>query len=168
MRQYNIFFTGSVGAGKTTAINSISHIPPIANPRKSSTAAMGYGVMDIAGGDKLHLYRTPGQERFDYMPDILTIGGIGLILLIDNTRLDPFQDMKFFLKSFEKFIAATSVAIGITRMDQSKKPTIDDYNIELHGLYPKPPVFAVDPRIKNDVSLLVQALLYSIDPSLDE
>ena len=169
MSQYNIFFTGPVGAGKTTAINSISDIPPITNPRKSSKAdAMDYGVMNLAGGEKLHLYRTPGQERSDFMPDILTIGGIGLILLIDNTRLDPFQDMKFFLNTFEKFIANTSIAIGITRMDQSKKPTIDDYNIQLNGLHPKPPVFAVDPRVKNDVSLLVQALLYSIDPSLDE
>lgn len=178
MSQYKIIFTGPVGAGKTTAINSISDVPPIMTDavasdmtklRKSSTTvAMDYGIMNLAGGEKLHLYGTPGQERFDFMWEILTTGGIGLILLLDNTRADPFQDMKFFLDTFDKFITNTSVAIGVTQMDLSKKPAIEDYHIQLRALNLNPPVFAVDARVKNDVSLLVQALLYSLDPGLEE
>lgn len=176
MSQYKIIFTGPVGAGKTTAINAISDVPPIKtdaaasdmtkNRKASTTVAMDYGVMNLTGGEKIHLYGTPGQERFDFMWDILTVGGIGLILLIDNTRADPFQDMKFFLDAFGKFINDTSVAIGVTQMDLSSKPTIDDYHIQLQSFGLKPPVFAVDAREKNDVSLLVQALLYSLDPGL--
>jgi signal recognition particle receptor subunit beta len=176
MSQYKIIFTGPVGAGKTTAINAISDVPPIKtdaaasdmtkNRKASTTVAMDYGVMNLTGGEKIHLYGTPGQERFDFMWDILTVGGIGLILLIDNTRADPFQDMKFFLDAFGKFINDTSVAIGVTQMDLSCKPTIDDYHIQLQSFGLKPPVFAVDAREKNDVSLLVQALLYSLDPGL--
>jgi len=178
MSQYKIIFTGPVGAGKTTAIHSISDVPPIktdaaasdmARSRKASTTvAMDYGIMNLAGGEKLHLYGTPGQERFDFMWDILTTGGIGLILLLDNTRADPFQDMKFFLNTFDKFIADTSIAIGVTQMDLSKKPTIDDYHNQLQAMALKPPVFAVDARVKSDVSLLIQALLYSLDPGLEE
>jgi uncharacterized protein len=91
-----------------------------------------------------------------------------LILLLDNTRADPFQDMKFFLDSFAKFITDTGVAIGVTQMDLNNKPTIEEYHIQLQGLDLKVPVFAVDARVKNDVSLLVQALLYSLDPGLEE
>ena len=108
MSQYKIIFTGPVGAGKTTAINSISDLPPIktdasasdmAKYRKASTTvALDYGVMNLPGGEKLHLYGTPGQERFDFMWDILVTGGIGLVLLLDNTRADPFQDMRFFFR----------------------------------------------------------------------
>lgn len=176
--QYKIIFTGPVGAGKTTAINSISDVPPVKtdaaasdmtkNRKSSTTVAMDYGVMNLAGGEKIHLYGTPGQERFDFMWDILTTGGIGLILLLDNTRADPFQDMKFFLDAFGKFIRDTSVAIGVTQMDLSSKPTIDDYHAQLQTYGLKPPVFEVDAREKNDVSLLVQALLYSLDPGLAE
>lgn len=177
MSQYKIIFTGPVGAGKTTAIESISDIPPIKtdatasdmtkNKKSSTTVAMDYGIMNLAGGEKIHIYGTPGQERFDFMWDILTTGGIGLILLLDNTRADPFQDMKFFLDSFQKFIAETNVAIGVTQMDLSNKPTINDYHIQLQGMGIKPPVFSVDARIKNDVSLLVQSLLYSLDPGIE-
>ncbi|MGR8930597.1 MAG: GTP-binding protein [Gammaproteobacteria bacterium] len=176
MSQYKIIFTGPVGAGKTTAISSISDSPPIKtdaaasdmtkNRKASTTVAMDYGVMNLDGGEKVHLYGTPGQERFDFMWDILTTGGIGLILLLDNTRADPFQDMRFFLDAFDKFISSTAVAIGVTQMDLSNKPTIADYHKQLHTMNIKPPVFAVDAREYNDVSLLVQALLYSLDPGL--
>lgn len=178
MSQYKIIFTGPVGAGKTTAISSISDVPPVTTDasasdmtktRKSATTvAMDYGIMNLAGEEKIHLYGTPGQERFDFMWDILTVGGIGLILLLDNTRADPFQDMKFFMDSFKKFIDETNVSIGVTQMDISNKPTIEEYHIQLKGYDIKPPVFSVDARVKNDVSLLVQALLYSLDPGLEE
>lgn len=178
MSQYKIIFTGPVGAGKTTAIHSISDVPPIktdasasdmTKTRKSATTvAMDYGVMNLADGEKLHLYGTPGQERFDFMWNILTSGGIGLVLLLDNTRADPFQDMNFFLNAFSGFIAETNVAIGVTQMDLSTKPTIEDYCKRLKEIDMNPPVFAVDARVKNDVSLLVQSLLYSLDPGLEE
>lgn len=176
MSQYKIIFTGPVGAGKTTAIKSISDMPPIQTEasasdmtkirKPSTTVAMDYGIMNLADGGKIHLYGTPGQERFDFMWDILTTGGIGLVLLLDNTRADPFKDMKFFLEAFKKFIGKTGVAIGITQMDISSKPTIADYHKQLLASDFKPPIFAVDARTKDDVSLLVQALLYALDPGL--
>jgi signal recognition particle receptor subunit beta len=178
MSQYKIIFTGPVGAGKTTAINSISDLPPIKtdaaasdmtkSKKSATTVAMDYGVMNLPGGEKLHLYGTPGQERFDFMWDILVTGGIGLVLLLDNTRADPFVDMKFFLDAFDKFIGDTAVAIGVTQMDVSAKPTIGDYHAQLSGMGLKLPVFAVDARVRNDVSILIQSLLYSLDPGLEE
>ena len=178
MTQYKIIFTGPVGAGKTTAIHSISDVPPIKTDAAASdmtkarkagtTVAMDYGIMNLDDGEKIHLYGTPGQERFDFMWDILVTGGIGLVLLLDNTRADPFKDMRFFLDAFKKFISETNVAIGITQMDISNKPTIADYHAQLQVSDLKPPIFAVDARVKNDVSLLVQSLLYSLDPGLAE
>lgn len=178
MTQYKIIFTGPVGAGKTTAIQAISDTPPVKTDAAASdmtksrkpatTVAMDYGIMNLDDGEKIHLYGTPGQERFDFMWDILTVGGIGLILLLDNTRADPFQDMKFFLDSFGNFISDTSVAIGVTQMDLSSKPTIADYHIQLEGFGLNPAVFEVDARVKHDVSLLVQSLLFSLNPGLED
>ena len=100
MTNYKIIFTGPVGAGKTTAIASLSDIPPVSteekatdfsNPEKlNTTVALDYGKVTLEGGGCIHLYGTPGQKRFDFMWDILTTGGLGLILLLDNTRTDPY------------------------------------------------------------------------------
>jgi signal recognition particle receptor subunit beta len=178
MSNYKLIFTGPTGAGKTTAIAALSDIPVVnteakstyRNPRQEQketiTVGLDYGLIKLKNNDKIHLYGTPGQERFDFMWDIVTEGGLGLILLIDNARVAPMEDMHFFLKAFETFIKQTKVAIGVTRMDVSPKPQIIDYHKELRALGFTPPVFDVDARNKKDVSLLLQALLYSLDPNL--
>ncbi len=176
MSNHKIIFTGPVGAGKTTAIASISDIAPVRTDEAASdmtkerkpetTVALDYGLINLTGGERIHLYGTPGQERFDFMWDILTEGGIGLILLLNNARPDPFHDLQFFLKAFEPFIDKTTVAIGITRTDEAARPTVADYHMQLQDKASKFPIFEVDARRRADVSLLIEALLYSLDPGL--
>jgi signal recognition particle receptor subunit beta len=173
MSNHKIIFTGPVGAGKTTAIASISDLPPVRtdeyasdmtqNRKLHTTVAMDYGVMNLGGGERLHLYGTPGQERFDFMWDILTTGGIGLVLLLNNARPDPFTDMRFFLDAFNGFIEQTRMVIGVTRMDEVHHLAIEDYQVQLKQMSRRLPVFEVDARERRDVSLLVEALLYSLD-----
>ena len=62
-----------------------------------TTVAMDYGVIRLDEDTKVHLYGTPGQERFNFMWEILSKGSMGLILLLDNTRANPLKDLTFFL-----------------------------------------------------------------------
>jgi signal recognition particle receptor subunit beta len=174
MSQYKIIFTGPVGAGKTTAIASISDVEPFSTDKLSTdmtakrkaktTVAMDYGYMKLDSGETIHLYGTPGQERFNFMWDILTDGGIGLVLLVDNTRKDPFADLKFFLDAFSGFIDDTAVVIGVTQVDVCARPSITDYHQFFKDSPMNPAIFTVDARERQDVSTLVQALLYTLDP----
>jgi signal recognition particle receptor subunit beta len=176
MSVYKIIFTGPVGAGKTTAIASISDIEPFQteematddtkNMKANTTVAMDYGLMKLEDGERIHLYGTPGQERFDFMWDILTDGGIGLILLLNNANPAPIKDMELYLGAFENFVRDTGLAIGVTRMDESHKPNLDDYRKALEQYNLNCPVFEVDARNPEDVIMLTTSLLYSIDPGL--
>ncbi|KFI23995.1 GTP-binding protein [Nitrosococcus oceani] len=176
MANHKLIFTGPVGVGKTTAISMLSDIPTVSTDETASdmtrrkkprtTVAMDYGLMNVSETERVHLYGTPGQERFDFMWDILTEGGIGLILLLDNSRTNPLQDMHFFLGAFRGFINRTGVAIGVSRMDLHSQPKISDYYQQLQGFAKKPPILEVDARNRRDVSLLIQTLLYSLDPGL--
>ena len=139
-RHNKIIFSGTVGAGKSTAINALSDIPPVstealasddtAKLKKTTTVAMDYGVLNLPDGEKVMLYGTPGQERFSFMWDILSEGGIGLVLLINNANTDPLSDLKGYLGAFKDFIAGTAVTVGVTHMKpqamprNSKKPMI--------------------------------------------
>ncbi|MEY2334740.1 ATP/GTP-binding protein [Acidithiobacillus ferrianus] len=186
MREDNkIIFTGPVGAGKTTAISVLSDVPIISTDAQASdmtlnrkghtTVAMDYGVLKLDERTKIHLYGTPGQERFDFMWDILTTGGLGLILMLDNTRPNPKKDLHFFLHAFKDFIVEVPVVIGISKTDVKTRPQPEDYvnmlpevTTDLRMLNPIPPIFEVDGRRKDDVKNLVMALLYSIDPGLGD
>lgn len=177
MSNLKIVFSGPVGAGKTTAISTLSDGEAISTnetatdmtrKRKSqTTVAMDYGVMALDGTEKIHLYGTPGQERFDFMWDILTQGGLGLVLLLDNTRADPVKDMCFFISTFKDYISTTALAIGVTQTDTSPLPRLDVYNEKLRELKQTAAVFKVDAREHDDVSMLVQSLLFTIDPGLE-
>lgn len=178
MTNSKIIFTGPVGAGKTTAISSISDgngiftdevaSDVVKNIKAKTTVAMDYGTVRLEGGECIHLYGTPGQQRFDFMWEILTKGGIGLVLLLDNTRNSPFQDMKFFLDQFQDFIDRTQVIIGVTQMDRKSQPCIEHYHDYLNKSGLTIPVFEVDARSKQDVSMLIKGLLYSLDPCIAE
>jgi uncharacterized protein len=176
MNNYKIIFTGPVGAGKSTAIASISDTPPVTTEefatditkeiKTTTTVAMDYGVMNLDGGDRLHLYGTPGQQRFDFMWDILTEGSVGLVLLINNEVENPIQDLRFFLDAFSEFIDRTRLVVGVTYMDRTAKPAISDYCEALKQTKHKVPVLEIDARERRDVALLLEALLFTLDPSL--
>ncbi|MDD3518817.1 MAG: ATP/GTP-binding protein [Chromatiales bacterium] len=179
MKKYDnkIIFTGPVGAGKTTAIGAISDIPPITtdaaasdmtlNRKGYTTVALDYGVLNLDGKAKVHLYGTPGQERFDFMWDILSTGGIGLILLLDNSRPNPIKDMQFFLNAFKDMLRQAPVVIGVTKTDIKNTPTTESYARILEKVDMRPPIFEIDGRNRDDVKSLVMALLFSIDPGLE-
>ena len=77
MKENKIIFTGPVGVGKTTAISALSDEPPVQTDASASditlvrkgytTVAMDYGVIHLDEETKVHLYGTPGQERFNFM-----------------------------------------------------------------------------------------------------
>lgn len=174
--EHKIIFTGPVGAGKTTAISTISDIDVVQTEARASddvalrkantTVAMDYGTLNLDGGLKVHLYGTPGQERFSFMWDILTLGGLGLVLLIDNTREDPLEDLEFYLKSFTRFIDKSAVVIGVTRMDARPRPGLDSFRSKLQELGIKAPVFEVDARDRGDVKIMLLGLLAMLDPGV--
>ena len=151
---YKLVFAGPVGAGKTTAIQSLSDIEVVrteANAsddvktlKKTTTVAMDYGLMKLASGDQVRLYGTPGQKRFDFMWDILTENALGLVLMLRGNSPDPVADLRTYVTEFRDFIDRTSLVVGITHSDQGSWQTRQMVSRELvaMGLPPTAPGLA--------------------------
>lgn len=168
--EIKIVFTGCVGAGKTTAISAISEKNHLSTDVKSSeasvlsrktttTVAMDYGQLTLAGGEKLFLYGTPGQRRFEFMTGILTKGALGLVVLIDNTHPTPLDELDYYLNLNHHFLLRNPAVVGITHFDESKQPSIDDYYRALAERGDPWPVIDIDARNLADVKLLLDTLL---------
>ena len=169
MQYQNIIFAGPVGAGKTTAICAVSEIEPLLTDalatdetrdrKEKTTVAMDYGRITRGDGERVHLYGTPGQDRFDFMWEILLKGGTGLILLIDNARPDPLGDVRTYAEAFAGIIREQRLVFGITRTDLKTSPKIDDYREFLDMFSLRVPVLAIDARKACDVRNLIETLL---------
>ena len=171
--QYKLIITGPVGSGKTTAIESltdqtaVSTDVPVSDDitlqRKSTTTvAMDYGTLKIddVAESVVHVYGTPGQERFDFMWDILSEGADGLIILLDNNRNYPFRDLKFFSEQFADFIKSNGrLIIGITRLDIREPLLPEVYEDWMEQLGLEAEIINIDPRQKQDVLNLVHKVL---------
>jgi signal recognition particle receptor subunit beta len=97
MNRLKILVTGAYAAGKTQFIQSISEIDVVSTEegvsnseelelKNYTTVALDFGKITIDDETALYLFGTPGQERFDFMWDILSEGCIGYVVLVDSTR----------------------------------------------------------------------------------
>jgi signal recognition particle receptor subunit beta len=172
MNEYKILFTGTMGAGKTTAIASISEVAPIVTDVANSDLGLGkalttvgldFGQITLDTGDRLRLFGTPGQARFEFMWKILVKNAIGLIILTDNSRPDPTADLAVYLDGFAADLDEIPCVIGVGRMETHESPSIDDYAQALvrHGRVI--PIVQVDVRQRSDVMMLIEILLAQIE-----
>jgi uncharacterized protein len=172
MNEYKILITGTMGAGKTTAIGAISEIAPVVTDvlnndtsvnKARTTVGLDYGEITLENGDKLRLYGTPGQERFSFMWKILAQGALGLIILVDNSRPDPIADFTVYLTHFKSLIEEAACVVGVGRTETHANPDLGIYAdvLEKHGVVC--PVLPVDVRSRADVLLMVDLMLTQLE-----
>ncbi|ARU06072.1 GTP-binding protein [Comamonas serinivorans] len=175
MNEYKILFTGTMGAGKTTAIGAVSDTAPIVTDvhnsdssvqKERTTVGLDFGEFSLDNGDRVRLFGTPGQNRFDFLWKILAKNALGLIILIDNSRPDPLADLGMYLDGFADQLDTLPCAVGVGRLETHPTPTLDDYIDELSKRNRIFPVLDVDVRRKDDVVLLIDTLLAQIEANL--
>ena len=177
MRSFKIVVTGPFSAGKTTFIKSISEISIVSTERAISdstrrvkaetTVAMDFGRITISKDIVLYLFGTPGQERFDFMWQILSEGMLGYILMLDASRPETFQEGRRILEFFATLSDAPYV-IGATRMPEGDpSQTMERIRRELNidGDIQIIPCNALE---KEDVKKVLLGLLYDILKTLDK
>lgn len=172
MSEHKILFTGTTGAGKTTAIGAVSEIEPLSTEVRNTdsavtkamtTAGLDYGELTIGGGEKLRLYGTPGQKRFDFMWKILSRGALGLVILIDNTRPDPLADLDVYLRGFSELIAEAGCVVGVGRMQTHPEPGIEAFSARLEAGGALCPVLPLDVRNREEVVQLLELLMLQLE-----
>jgi small GTP-binding protein len=168
-----IVVTGPFAAGKTTLIRTISEITVLSTERgitdetrsrkAETTVAMDFGRITIDRDLVLYLFGTPGQERFDFMWEILGEGMLGYVLLIDSSRPETLGEAQNILDAFRR-MARVPFVVALNRPDQHDSLREDAVRAEL-DLPAHVPVVACDATDKDSVKNVLLALLYSV---LDE
>ena len=105
--------TGPFAAGKTTLVNTMSEIPVIGTEtvvtdntraiKSNTTVSMDFGKLTLVDEDlvvELSLFGTPGQQRFNFMWDVLAEGMDGYVVLADLARPESFEETTAIIDHF--------------------------------------------------------------------
>ena len=167
LQRYKIVFGGTVGAGKSAAIQALSDVSVIStealntdlsvSSKALTTVGIDYGEIKIDDELTIGLYGTPGQTRFDFMWDIVCQGTMGVVLMIDHSRSERLQDLEFYLEAFERY--SKNIVIGISHLDVKDDQMLKVYRDWLARRKSNYALFKVDARQKDDVLLMTEALL---------
>jgi len=175
MAEHVILFTGPMGAGKTTAIQSLSEIEVVATEavnsdritadKPTTTVAFDYGEITLDDDDKVRLYGAPGQRRFDFMWTILRERAVGMVLLVNNDAADPLASLTEFLGEFGDLHARGGIVVGVTRSDLAPVPTLDDYAACIAAARPEMmiPVFTLDAREPSQMRTALMSLILNVE-----
>lgn len=168
--------TGPYAAGKTTLIRTISEITVLSTERGTSesterarkaetTVAMDFGRITIDRELVLYLFGTPGQERFDFMWEILGEGMLGYVLLLDAARPESFAEGRGILDAF-RAMASVPFVVALNRAG-SLDPALEQQvrsALDVDGSVAIVPCDATD---RESVKNVVLALLFGVLDQLE-
>ncbi len=132
--EFKVVVAGAFAAGKTTLISAVADGKLVgteaptsgdeAEVKETTTVGMEYGTL-AALGDGVHVdlnvYGVPGQSRFSFMWDIVGVGMDGLVLLVDATRPETWEETAGVAAHFRRSSPSpTVVAVNRAREEPAR------------------------------------------------
>lgn len=88
-----IVLFGPMGIGKTTALRALCgeaavdcDVPNLdldSHTKGTTTVGADFGIVRMEGGEELHVYGSPGQDRFGFLRQWLLSFAVGALILVD-------------------------------------------------------------------------------------
>jgi len=176
MQALKIVITGAYAAGKTNFIRTISDIDivhteyEVTDPEErllkhQTTVALDFGKIAVSDEVTLYLFGTPGQERFDFMWEVLSEGCIGYVVLVDSCRPAHLLETEHLLARFATITDAPFVVAANKQDDPAALPlSYVRRRLRLPFEIPLLPCVATD---RESVKQVLLALLAHIEGSVD-
>ncbi|MGF1490230.1 MAG: ATP/GTP-binding protein [Prochloraceae cyanobacterium] len=171
-----IVVTGTVGAGKTTLIRTVSDIDTVNTDRQATdstksiksktTVGMDFGRFQPDSDLILHIYGTPGQSRFNFMWDLLISKADAYILLIPANRPEELNRVTQILEFIDRRVQIPMI-FGITHTDcpgalnEAKIASSIGYGVGNN----KPRFVVVDPHKLMSIKKLLNVLIKELKPT---
>jgi len=114
--QLKFIVIGPYHSGKTSFIRIATRGQSISINRSGTTISYDFGrsyFLDI----RVDIYGTPGEERFGFMREIVSIGADGVFLIIDSTDKSKDKDVYELWKLYNKILKEVPLLVLANKQD---------------------------------------------------
>ena len=160
MEYHKLVVFGEVGAGKTCLIHTLSEIQPFETEAESSvdigkqftTVGIDYGRISLDQETALGLYGVPGQERYQFLWEMVNSSLWGVVLLMRYLEPTAFTSDQFnhILDYFYSKGEKTPCVVAITHCESQPQPQVaalmDRVQAALVARQMTAPVLSIDAR----------------------
>ncbi|WP_035588934.1 GTP-binding protein [Hippea jasoniae] len=175
---FKIIVTGSFNSGKTEFIKQISEIEPITTDKPVSekelkeikaltTVAMDFGRLTVSEDIVIHLYATPGQERFDFVYPLLVKNALALIILADITDENSIKSIPVYYRKFYNLKRLPTV-VALTKVDLDNHVPEELIQETLSAVPSNVPIVRINATNKEEVKDTVLLALEQLEEEEDE
>jgi small GTP-binding protein len=128
MAHFKVVITGPFNAGKTSFIRTVNEIRGVntdvstevgRHVKPQTTVAMDFGRVTLRDGLTLQLFGTPGQERFAFLWEMLTIECHGIVLLVDSRDAHSLADAGKMIDFFAARAPGVPIIVVANKQDLS-------------------------------------------------
>lgn len=120
-----IVLFGPMGIGKSTAIRAlcgelavdcdVDNLDQTRSAKATTTVGADYGVIELDDGQQLHIYGSPGQERFTFVREWLMGLAIGAIILVDANDPVATEECIALIREMEALPTQPTTMVVIAR-----------------------------------------------------
>jgi len=153
---------GGFAVGKTTFVSTVSEVPSLHTEgvmteagrhvddltgvaqKTTTTVSADYGRLTIDEHLVLYLFGSPGQERFRVLWDELTRGALGVLILIDTSRIQAAWEVMDMVET-----RGLPYAVAVNRFPGAPDHPLDEVRKSL-DLTPDTPLVSIDARVRDD------------------
>ncbi|OUL98842.1 GTP-binding protein [Variovorax sp. JS1663] len=156
-----IVLLGPMGIGKTTAIRSLCgdaltdcEVPNLGVPmhgKETTTVGAEFGIVRLPSSDgELHVYGSPGQDRFGFLRRWLLSFAVGALVLVDIRQPDAMAYAAGIITHARESHPSTVLVVLSAR--PASHDVLEHFSRELAGQVGMAvPVLAVDVREKTQM-----------------
>ncbi|MGB3135637.1 MAG: hypothetical protein WBG38_04840 [Nodosilinea sp.] len=160
---------GTVGAGKSTFVHTASAGRAIHTERSATdsvidlkpttTVALDFAQVVLDDSRVCQIYGLPGQERFDFIGDLLMPTAQACLVLVAAHRPQSFPQTRLLLQSLRRYNEVNpQLFVGLTHTDHAQAQV----SRQDLGSDAAVPLLMVDPRCLTSVRQTLTAIVNSL------
>lgn len=139
MSAARIVLFGPMGIGKTTAIRSLCGTDAVdcdvvnldtdSHSKATTTVGADFGVVRMEGAEELHVYGSPGQERFGFLRQWLLNLAVGVMVLVDAEDPGALDQVEKTIHEVRQYAPAAAIVVLSAR--QASLETLQHFSQQL-------------------------------------